>query len=97
MATTPFKSDRAAKLAFRKVEKTAKAARDARVNFDCAQRETGWSEEAFAESRRLKAIEDTAWETASQVYNRVRAEGFWVRSWHFGYNPTRDLISQNID
>ena len=97
MSTTPFKSDRAAKIAFRKAEKAAKTAQAARIEYECAQRETGWSEEAFEEALRLRAIEDAAWVEAATVYQKVRAEGYWVRSWDFNHNPTRDLIAANID
>lgn len=44
-----------------------------------------------------EAAKDAAWAYAKAVYDQARAQGFYVRSWHFGVNPTRDLIAANID
>lgn len=32
-----------------------------------------------------------------KVYDSARAQGFYVQSYHFGYNATRELINDNVD
>ena len=95
--TTPFKSDRAAKLAYRRTERAYEAAREQVIEHKQAARETGWSEEAFAKDAALRAAADAAFAQMDAVYHKVIAEGHWVSSWHCGPNATRDLIAQNID
>lgn len=96
-APLTFKSDRAAKMAMTKAEKAYVAARSAVAS----ARHAYWTPaderptaEALAE---LEAASTKACEHAEAVYAAARAQGFWVRSWHFGHNPTRDLISANMD
>ena len=43
------------------------------------------------------AARDQAWAYAEAVYNQAQAQGLFVKSWHFGVNPTRDLIAANMD
>jgi len=95
MAT--FKSDRAAKMAYTKAEKAYDAARAA-VNAQTHEyRQTGWNEERFAVIRGLEAKASEALEAARAVYDAAKAQGICIRSWYFSHNPTRDLISANMD
>lgn len=98
-APLTFKSDRAAKMAMTKAEKAYVAMRDARQEaqhayWRDATNDRSKTEEALAsaEAAYTKAVDH-----AEAVYAGARAQGFWVRSWHFGYNPTRDLIAANMD
>lgn len=93
----PFKSDRAAKLAFRKAEKAYYAARDAYNAVLHKSRETGWDDEKFETLRKADEAMKAAADHAEAVYKKVLREGFWVKSWEFGNNPTRDLIAANMD
>lgn len=58
---------------------------------------TGWNEERFAVIRKLKADAKPYFDAMEAIYNQAKAQGFWIRSWHFGTNPTRDLIAANMD
>ncbi len=93
----PFKSDRAARMAYNKAERAAEVCRDAKIARTQQARETGFSDEAFAAIRELEATEKAAWAVAEDIYTRATAQGIWIKSWHFGHNPTRDLIAANID
>ena len=97
MKTTPFKSAHAAKIAYRKAENTYEAARSDRRDYEFACQTDGFCDEAFTEITRLREIENLAYEVAGAIYAKAQAEGHWVRSWHFNYNPTRDLIHANMD
>lgn len=93
----PFKSDRAAKQAMTRAEK---AYVDARCVANCAYREAMENpaiESPLEYQAEKQAEADRAWEYAQAVYNQARSQGFWVKSWHFGPNPTRDLIAANMD
>ena len=98
-APLTFKSDRAAKMAMTKAEKAYVATRDARHDAQHAYWRDGSSDrsktaEALAEA---EAAYTKALDHAEAVYAGAKAQGFWVRSWHFGPNTTRDLIQANMD
>lgn len=97
MSALTFKSDRAAKMAMTKAEKAYVAARSAVAS----ARHAYWTpadERPTAETvAELEAASTKACEHAEAVYAAAHAQGFWVRSWHFGHNPTRDLIAANMD
>lgn len=108
-ATTPaktmtFKSEQAAKVAYKKAEKAAMQTRNASAFVDqTVNAELPWDgteERAAAREAFTKAViaaDVAAWERARCIYDAARAQGFWIKSYHFGYNPTRDLIAANID
>lgn len=92
-----FKSDRAAKIAYTKAEKAAKAADErvaARVR---VARSEGYDTEACSEIRRLEFDAEQAWGEARAIYKAAIAQRFYVHSSKFGYNVTRDLIRANMD
>lgn len=101
---TKFKSERAAKMAYTKAERAWYQARDAangarwrlRHNEDNSPRD-GWTDEEEAAVVALEAEEACLADAAHETYKAVIAQGFWVHSYHFGHNPTRDLIRANID
>lgn len=98
-APLTFKSDRAAKMAMTKAEKAYVAASGARQEAQHAY----WRDAVNDRSKTAEALAEAeaayakALAHAENVYAGARAQGFWVRSWHFGHNPTRDLISANMD
>jgi hypothetical protein len=95
-AIKPFKSDRAAKMAMTKAE----GAYEDALRADADARRESWKldcDEGRAMRDAAEAALDVAREYAEAVYAQAQAQGFWVRSQHFGYNPTRDLILANID
>lgn len=98
-APLTFKSDRAAKMAMTKAEKAYVATRNARHDAQHAYwRDATSSRDKSAEAlAEAEAAYTKALDHAENVYASARAQGFWVRSWHFGHNPTRDLISANMD
>ena len=106
----PFKSERAAKMAFTKAENAWKAKRDAgtlaRDMYRQAFREHGSMDSA--EYERLLAVEESSkveaealFEVMRAIYDQAQTQGFryigWSADWHFGNNPTRALISANMD
>ena len=105
--TLTFKSERAAKMAFTKAEKVWRAAQGETAGYygrcmqDPNNRRT--TEEIFADLRKLEALRDEALrdearDHAESIYRAARAQGFWITSWEFAeVNPTRDLISANMD
>lgn len=102
----PFKSDRAAKMAYTKAENawTAKrneglTARDTyRETFrQCGSMDSVQYEALKATEERCEKEADALFESMRAIYDRAKAQGIFVRSWHFGTNPTRDLITANID
>lgn len=100
--TLTFKSERAAKMAFTKAEKAWRAAQGETAGYygrcmqDPNNRRT--TEEIFADLRKLEALRDEARDNAESIYRAARAQGFWITSWEFAeVNPTRDLISANMD
>ena len=93
-----FKSERAAKVAMTKAEKAYETARDAVNAVSWAYRDGGMTWDDFlAKEKAAEKVKDVAWAYAQAVYDQARSQGFWVRSWHFGVNPTRDLIAANMD
>ncbi len=91
----PFKSERAAKIAMTKAERayietpgSSSAYRDA-MNTPGA--------DPVEESRKAEDARKAAYEHMSAVYENAKASGFYVRSWYFGTNATRDLIAANMD
>lgn len=106
--TTPaamtFKSELAAKMAYKKAEKAALVTRNASHFVDESVNVVlpwdGTEERAAEREAFMKAIiaaDVSAWAHARCIYDAARAQGFWIKSWHFGYNATRDLIAANID
>jgi hypothetical protein len=97
-----FKSRRAAQLAMTKAEKAYVAAiaedRAALSNWVATPCNVPERVEA-ADARRNAALVGIklACEHAQAIYSQAFKQGFFVRSWHFGCNPTRDLIAANID
>lgn len=92
-----FKSERAAKMAYTKAEKAWEAKRAAVNSQTYEFRKDGWNSERFAIVRALEAEAEVARDAAQTVYNAARAQGFYVRSYYFSVNPTRDLIAANMD
>ena len=101
-----FKSERAAKVAYTKAENAWKAKRDegseARDQIREGLREQGQmlSEEYDRlEATRIRCEGEarTLFEEMRAIYDQATSQGFYVKSWHFGCNPTRDLIAANID
>lgn len=93
----PFKSERAAKMAYTKAENAWEEARSA-VNRQSSEfNQDGWNEERFAIVRAMEAKADEKRLAAKAVYDQARSQGFWIKSYHFNYNPTRDLIAANMD
>lgn len=101
-----FKSERAAKMAYTKAENAWEAKRSegftARDTYREAFRTVGSMDSAEYEA--LKATEalceveaKALFEKMHEIYNAAKAQKFYVRSWHFGVNPTRDLIAANMD
>lgn len=97
----PFKSERAAKMAYTKAEKAWEAARSKTCNYYGRTiqdpNNTKDSSEIFADLRVLEAQADALFEEMREVYCQARSQNFWVKSWHFGCNVTRDLIQANMD
>ena len=129
----PFKTERAAKMAYTKQEKVYETARNtvnvirserpdgtptaeelARLNElqaayraiagDARYQSAEWHAyndlEHEISSRPLKdaeAVADAAFTKLRAIYDQATAQGFWISSWHFGCNPTRDLIAANMD
>lgn len=106
---SPFKSERAAKTAFTKIENAWKAKRDESTSATWTIRDTMREHGSMAadEMERLeriaasaKAEADALFEQMAAIYNQARAQGFWLGSsaeWHFGNSPTRALIAANMD
>jgi endogenous inhibitor of DNA gyrase (YacG/DUF329 family) len=104
-----FKSLRAAKIAYTKAENAWEAARSAYNKFHNENRpfacvddsDVGeWADEARrvnVKDKELSAAQDAAWDNMKAVYDAAHAQGFYVYSWHFGANATRDLIAANMD
>lgn len=93
----PFKSEHAAKCAYRAAEKKFEAARDAYNAVMAEGRENGFCDAVFAKLAAADEAKKAAFDAAHEVYKKVIAEGYFVKSWHFGHNPTRDLIAANMD
>ena len=106
----PFKSDRAAKMAFTKAENAWKAKRDESTSATWTIRDTMREHGSMdsAEYERLEKIAESAkveadalFEVMRAIYEQAKAQGIaWLGSganWHFGNNPTRALIATNMD
>jgi uncharacterized protein (DUF1800 family) len=104
----PFKSERAAKMAYTKAENTWKAMTAVSSNLTWERRRKmqgddesmDWAE--YQEYERKIAEADAAahvlFEKMREIFNQ--AESQWKHSmptWYFGNNPTRDLIRANMD
>lgn len=137
-AVSPFKSERAAKMAYTRAEKHFDAARahanavrhtSADVTFQPTEEElvrlaalraefealgaageparyesgafrahcTLMSEIAERPLRAAERAQEEAFAVMRGVWERAQGQGFYIRSWHFGCNPTRDLIAANMD
>lgn len=102
----PFKSERAAKSAYTKAERAWMAKGNEGATARDTIRETMRTVGSMdsAEYEALKATETRCEEEArvmfaamEAIYVQATAQGFYVKSWHFGHNPTRDLIAANMD
>ena len=101
-----FKSERAAKTAYTKAENAWEAKRSegwaARDTIRETMRTIGSMPSAEYEALEATRIRcegeaKVLFEEMRAVYDQATAQGFYVKSWHFGCNPTRDLIAANID
>jgi hypothetical protein len=95
-AIKPFKSNLAAKMAMTKAERAYEDA----MRADADARRESWKldcDEGRAMRDAAEAALDVAREYAEAVYAQAQAQGFYVKTWYFGSNPTRDLIHANID
>ncbi len=95
----PWKSERAAKLAVTKADKAYNAARTVRREYEWAQRETGWCEEAFTELHRLEAVEQAAYAELERIHAEAEACGYYApsKTLRWDRSPTRALIAANMD
>ncbi len=103
---TEFKSARAAKMAYTKADNARKAKQNegftARDTYREEFRTKGSMDTAQYEA--LKATEERCeveaavlFETMRTIYTVATSQGFHLPTWHFGHNPTRDLIAANMD
>jgi hypothetical protein len=92
-----FKSERAAKMAYTKAENAWEKMRGIAMAQNHEYSKTGWNNERFAHLRKLEADAVPYFEAMRAIYNQAKSQGFFIRSWHFGVNPTRDLIAANMD
>lgn len=103
-AMRTFKSKRAAKMAYtkaenemtRKLDEANSAAWALRHNADNSPR-SGWTKEDEERVAALRADADRASDNARAVYDAATAQGFFISSYHFGHNPTRELVLANMD
>lgn len=91
----PFKSARAARIAYGKAERHAETARNEAHHSFLA--EHGYGEAYDTMIKPLDEAETAAWANAKAIYDAATAQKFWIDSYHFGHNPTRDLIRANMD
>lgn len=105
-AVAPFKSDRAAKVAYTKAEKAWQAKKsegfEARDTYRETFRREGSMDSAqyaalLATEKRCEREAITLFEVMRAIYKQGTAQGFHLPTWHFGHNPTRDLIAMNMD
>lgn len=47
--------------------------------------------------RAAEAKRHAAWDAMKAIYDAADAQKIFIKSWHFGCNPTRDLIAANMD
>ena len=101
-----FKSNRAAKMAYTKAEN----AHNAKKNEEATARETyrdhfrthgsmdsAQYEALLATEKRCKEEAAVLFETMREIYNQATSQGYFLPTWHFGTNATRDLIHANMD
>ena len=88
-----YKSQRAATLAVSKAEKAYEVARRNCCTDEYHEAKLGF-DDLFA---RVNEYIGKAYENLEATVNAARDQGFHVRSRHVDPNPTRDLISSNID
>ena len=96
MAKT-YKSHLAAKMAYAKAERAFETTRDAAINAHHAIIANGIPENYTARMAPYATAQEAARLMMVEVYEAAQAQGYWVRSRHLGYNPTRELIQANID
>jgi hypothetical protein len=100
MKTTAFKSERAAKMAFTKAERAWNALPSGSSVYRDGMQDPTCDDPSEA-SRKAEEKKDAAFEVMRAIYNQANAQGFYLDSfgarWHFGHNPTRDLIAANMD
>lgn len=94
-----FKTQRAAQMSMAKAEKAyavaSAAERETYLAWCCDHTSTRDASVNAHEAN--KAARETAHDHAETVHAAVKAAGFCVRSRMFDYDPTRELISANID
>ena len=93
----PFKSDRAARIAFGKAERAWESARSARINTEHGTRSGGVPVNFDEIMRPLRKAEDDTYRVMVAIYEQAKKQNIYIRSYELGVNPTRDLIRQNID
>ena len=94
--TKTFKSERAAKMAMTKAENAyVEAMRAANCAYQDAMGMEGVDPLEFMRQKETERV--AAYAVGEAIYNQARAQGFWVKSWYFGSNVTRDLIAANMD
>lgn len=92
----PFKSALAAKSAMTKAERAYVDAMGKAGSIRHQSFSEGW-ENGEAARQEAKAAMEAARLHAQAVYDQAQAQGFWVKSWYFSHNPTRELILNNMD
>lgn len=93
----PFKSARAARIAFGKAERAWETARGARINTEHSTRSGGVPLNFEQVLAPFKKAEAAAYRLMVAIYEQAKRQDIYIRSWELGNNPTRDLIRQNID
>lgn len=92
-----FKSNRAAKMAYTKAEKVWNVAVNKASSLRHEYNKDGWNEERFAAVRKLEDEAKPFFEIMREIYNQATSQGYFLPTWHFGTNATRDLIAANMD
>jgi len=104
--TNPFKSDRAAKMAYTRAIKVWKAKRSEGMTARYTYREefrlhgsmdSAAYEALLATEQRCEKEAADLFEAARAVYTQATSQGYFLDTWHFGDNAKRDLIAANMD
>lgn len=102
----PFKSDRAAKMAYTRALKAWKAKRSEGMTARDTYREefrlhgsmdSATYEALLATEKRCEVEAVELFEAARAVYTQATSQGVFLDTWHFGDHARRDLIAANID
>jgi hypothetical protein len=94
-----LKSERSAKILMTKMERRYEAARDERNSFNEQARQTGWSEEMFAEQRKAEVKMNAIVDEMIALSAAAHVRGWYVKGTLLRYwdSPTAALVAQNID